>query len=148
MRGAATRESGLHPAQSARCQSVKQRLLHNLQVMQVLGRTSASLKTDPDFLTGLCAFETGWLNSYSQQLMNLFGISQNEVAEKFASYQDCAQAWVRYFGAYVAAASSPQDFVEGLRNAHYNSVNPNYYLTVTKLILDMPQAKKDCGASP
>jgi drug/metabolite transporter superfamily protein YnfA len=148
MSGRAIRDSGVYLVQNAGCVAIKQRLLRNQQVMQVLEQTSVSLKMDPNYLTALCAFETGWLNSSSQQLMNLFGISHNEVPERFASYQACARAWAGYFGAYVTTAGSPRDFVEGLRKARYNSVNPNYYLIVTKLIIAMPQTKKDCGVIP
>ncbi len=148
MRDVAVRKSGLHLAQTAGCPAVKQRLLHNQPAMQVLEQTSASLKTDPNFLTGLCALETGWLNSFSQQIKNLFGISRNEVPERFASYDDCARAWVGYFGGYVSSASSPKDFVDGLRKAHYNTINLFYYPSLTKLILAMPQAKKNCGVGP
>jgi hypothetical protein len=148
MPGMAAQTSWVQLVRGGGCPPAKQRLLRNQQVMPVLAQASAALHIDPDFLTALCAFETGWLSAYSQQLMNLFGISRNEVPEKFVSYSACAQAWLGYFGGYVDHAGSAKDFVDGLRKAHYNTVNAGYYAYLTKLILAMPQARKDCGLGP
>jgi hypothetical protein len=105
------------------------------------------LKIDVDFLIGLSAYETGWLSPPSPQQHNLFGISDAiGQARSFATYQDCANQWLKYFGQYVAGAATSNDFVSGLRRAKYNSENPVYYGTLSRIIAQIPADRKSCGA--
>jgi hypothetical protein len=108
---------------------------------------AGQLKTDRDFLAGLSAYETGWLNDFSQNQKNLFGISYRETALGYQSYQKCADTWIADFGGYVAAATTAGDFVDGLRRARYNSVNPEYYSTVMTIITAMPSDRATCGGA-
>jgi len=79
-------------------------------------------------LLALSANESGWLNVENAWLNNLFGLTAGGKDNLgFESLKQAADYWVCRYGPYVKGVKNRDDFVQGLKNAGYNTVNPDYY---------------------
>ncbi len=94
----------------------------------------------------LSSMESGWLDPHNQSLHNLFGVTNAGKANlSFVSYEKAADFWIGLFGAHVKGARTMDDFAKGLKQAHYNTVNPNYYTILSNQLKTVIKFKQACG---
>ncbi len=90
------------------------------------------LDTNAEFLMALSSWESGWMDAHNRALHNLFGVTHAGANNlSFASDQEAANYWVTHYGSYVRGAKTMDEFVAGLRCAHYNP-HPEYYGAVKR----------------
>ncbi|HVC60011.1 MAG TPA: glucosaminidase domain-containing protein [Acetobacteraceae bacterium] len=90
------------------------------------------LDTDAEFLMALSSWESGWGDAHNRALHNLFGVTNHGANNlSFASDQEAADYWVTHYGSYVRGARTMDEFIAGLRRAHYNP-HAGYYDNVKK----------------
>jgi RHS repeat-associated protein len=80
--------------------------------------------TDANFILGLSAMESGWLNDHNRGLFNPYGITKadkNRNNRTFTSFQQATDFWSNNFGSFIKGAKTIADFVNSLQ-PHYNFV--------------------------
>lgn len=100
-------------------------------------KLAEQLNVDPLLLLALAAVESGWNDdkhhhpenrpTHAVELNNPFGVTHaggNNI--HFSSLDSAFKFWGDTYGDFVKGADNPTDFLAGLKNAHYNSKNPNY----------------------
>lgn len=116
----------------------------------VINGLAKQLNTNPDFLLALSSFESGWLtqdNFHNYLLKNLFGVTEGGGNNlQYASFQEAADDWAEKFGDKVRGAQTFDDFLNGLKAAGYNVVNPQYYskLNAQLRTIDFSKKKQKC----
>ena len=102
------------------------------------------LKTDENFILGLSAYESGWLNQHNRDLHNPFGITNaggNNL--NFPSFQAAADFWTKQWGQYVTNVKDMKTFAQRLQ-PHYNSVNKSWTTTVQSVEKSVVAWRKVC----
>jgi hypothetical protein len=51
----------------------------------------------------------------------------------------------KHSGAYVKGATTIDDFIAGLKKAHYNTINKKYYIELKDQLAAVIKYKKACG---
>ena len=85
------------------------------------------LGIDETWLLGLAAHESGSLDAHNRHLNNPFGVTHGGGPNfGYTSIADAVAYWEKKYGPVVRGATSPQDFVQRLRAAHYNVLDPRW----------------------
>lgn len=85
------------------------------------------LGIDETWLLGLAAHESGSLDAQNRHLNNPFGVTHGGGPNfGYTSIADAVAYWEKKYGPVVRGATSPQDFVQRLRAAHYNVLDPRW----------------------
>jgi hypothetical protein len=127
---------GASDESDTQCTPDAQRFLGNLSIYEGMAKT---LNTDANFLMALSALESGWNGQHSQDLHNLFGITNAGGPDlSFNSYQDSANYWVAQFGDRVSGDKTIGEFLDDLQNIganRYNDKDPDWQTKIEGGIL-------------
>jgi flagellum-specific peptidoglycan hydrolase FlgJ len=109
---------------------------------------ASKLKTSAEFVMAHSSWESGWLGQHAKDLHNLFGLTRaGGRNQRFGSYQEGADQYVKILTPHVSGAQTIDDFVSGLQKAGYNA-NKGYYATIKNQLGDLRRHAADCGVTP
>jgi hypothetical protein len=95
------------------------------------------LEIPVEWLLGLAAHESGWLNEHNWPLRNPFGLTNGGKANLcFNTFRSVIDYWEKLFGPRVKGAKSLDAFLDvlGTGENKYNSADPGWRDAVTKSI--------------
>jgi len=119
-------------------------------VYQLIHDMAQRLNVDENWILGLSACESGYLDGHNTGLHNPFGITDAGGHNlNFKSYEEAAAYWESHYGDTVRNATSADDFLNRLGHTPkgaYNSVNPAWKSSVSKVI-DSVGPRKDLWLS-
>jgi hypothetical protein len=79
------------------------------------------------WMLGLAAHESGWLDPHNRDLNDPFGVTHRGGPNfAYGSIGDAIAYWEKKYGPVVRGATSPADFAQRLRAAHYNVLDPHW----------------------
>jgi uncharacterized FlgJ-related protein len=96
-----------------------------------ISQLANEMNVPPNYLLGLSAYESGW-----GQKNNLFGLSVNEIPNKYPSFDDSANAFRNsQWYSRLSNKGDVDSFVgELMKPPAYNSKNPDYDETIRSVI--------------
>ena len=111
-----------------------------------LRNIAQALNVPEDYIVGLSSYESGWLDNHNAGLNNLWGLTKaggNNI--NFSSFAAGNSYFSGHVGPYIQGSTSIAAFEQGLQNEGYNSVNPNYWSTLTGRINSIRGWEARCG---
>ena len=116
------------------------------QQLPGLKAVAQQLNVPTDFVVGLSSYESGWLDDHNLALHNLWGLTNaggNNLS--FPSFQAGNTSFVNLLSPYIQGAQTLPAFFNGLKKEGYNSLNPQYWNTLTNRINNIAKWETICG---
>lgn len=110
---------------------------------------ASRMGVNEDYLLALVAFEDSWgRDSHNKVLHNIFGLTHAGKANiAFSSYDSCISYFEAKYKKYFVGCKSIDDFISGMKQIGYNSVNPGYYRDYLAVYRSVVMHKHECVIS-
>ena len=105
------------------------------------------LDMDRDLLLAIIAHEDTWgTDEHNDKLHNIFGVTNAGGPNLgYSSYQEACDYWSRKFGYRMKGVYNVDVFIEKMKEAKYNSRDPNYYVELKDAYISVVNHRKKLG---